>query len=284
MAKAGKLLLTGATGFIGRATVRSLQHTGWTVYQCVRSRMESPEEGKIYLDLNNPAGILEIESHHRFDAIVHLGANVGWAGATGEEMFTPNILATGCLALLARKWNARFVYASAAVVCGVKSEVIDSRTPAVVDNDYALSKYLGEQLVEASHVSNCILRIGGVFGLDGPHHLGLNRAIDGVLKGIPPIQVGKGSALRNYVYVHDVSDTIAFALMKGLTGTHLLAGSEVMSVSQMLEALCETLLPGRRPVITPGPEAMSQVIQLSPDLPKPRGFREALVHIKDAVT
>jgi len=221
-----------------------------------------------------------LENGARFDAIVHLGAHVGLSGATEAEMFAPNILATGCLAFLASQWNAHLVYASTAIVCGVKSEMIDASTPVSADTAYAQSKRLGEQLIEASHAPHCILRIGGVFGSNGPAHLGLNRAIDGALKGNPPIQSGSGAALRNYIYVKDVAEAIVFALQLRLEGTHFLAGSEITSISQMLQTVCDILLPGQQPAMAEWSEAMSQVIEPSMHLPKSRGFREALTDIK----
>lgn len=248
----------------------------------VRASARSLEEGKIYLDLNNPAEILATENGARFDAIVHLGACIGWSGAMEAEMFAPNVLATGCLAFLASQWNAHLVYASTAIVCGVKSEKIDVTTPVNADTAYAKSKRLGEQLIEASHVPHCILRIGGVFGANGPAHLGLNRAIDGAMKGNPPTQSGSGFALRNYIYVKDVAEAIVFALHQHLEGTHLIAGYEVMPLNEMLQAICDTFLPGQKPVVADGPEVINQLIEPSKYFPKARGFCEALTDIKGA--
>jgi len=141
------LLVTGATGFIGRVTVASLEQTGWSVTRGARPEGRSLEDGEIYLDLNNPTEILALENSTHFDAIVHLGAHVGLFGGSEVKMFLPNILATGFLALLANRWNAHLVYASTAIVCGVKSESIKAGTPISADTAYAHSKYLGEQLI-----------------------------------------------------------------------------------------------------------------------------------------
>lgn len=280
MDKDKSVLITGATGFIGRATVAGLEQAGWAVTRGIRSTGRTLENGEVYLDLANPAAILALRSRVRFDAIVHLGANVGLSGVSEAELFTPNVLASGCLAFLARQWNSHMIFASTVIVGGVKAERIDADTPVAPDTAYARSKWLGEQIIKASCVHHCILRIAGVFGSGGPGHLGLNRAIDGAIKGVLPIQNGLGGALRNYVYVKDVAQAIVFALNSRLEGTHLLAGNEVIPVSQMLQAICNTFLPGQQPAIADGQEAMNQVIQPSPHLPKTRGFREALADIK----
>jgi UDP-glucose 4-epimerase len=276
------VLVTGAAGFIGRAAVTSLEQAGWIVTKAVRTGDQFRGSGYIILDLANPATILSMANEAHFDAIVHLGANVNLLCVDGLEMFAPNTLATGCLAYLAKQWNAQLIYASTAIVCGAKKEAIDATSIVAVDTAYAQSKWLGEQLLVASYAHHCTLRIGGVFGANGPVHLGVNRAIAEAINGVVPTQIGCGGALRNYIYVKDVASAIAIALQERLNGTHLLAGSEVKSVSQMLQEICNTFLQGQQPAIVNGQEAMNQVIQPSPYLPRTRGFCEALNDIKTA--
>ncbi|MFZ3088700.1 MAG: NAD(P)-dependent oxidoreductase [Methylotenera sp.] len=274
------VLVTGATGFIGRATVAALAEAGWQVTQGSRLVSKTMEQGTVYLDLADPATLLALAKGARFDAIVHLGAHVGWSGEAESEMFVPNVLSTGCLAYLASLWDSHLIFASAAIVHGVRNEIIDSDSQICPDTAYAKSKWLGEQLLAASNVKYSVLRIAGVFGCDGPAHLGLNRAIDGAIRGEPPLQIGSGTALRNYVYVKDVAQAIVYTLQKRLLGTHLLSGHEIVSVSDMLQQVCDMFMPGLHPVIKDGPQALNQVITPSTFLPKTRGFREALNDIK----
>lgn len=280
MGAAKKVLVTGATGFIGRATVSALADAGWQITQGLRSASEKMVPGIVRLDLSKPETLLALAAGPRFDAIVHLGAHVGWSGETESEMFVPNVLSTGCLAYLANLWDAHLIYASAAIVHGVRNETINPDSPVCPDTAYAKSKWLGEQLLAASHTHHCVLRIAGVFGAGGPAHLGLNRAIDGAIKGELPLQIGSGAALRNYIYVKDVAQAIVHALQEQLAGTHLLAGHEVMPVSAMLQEICDIFCPGSHPVIKDGSQAMSQVIKTSTSLPKSLGFREALIDIR----
>ena len=280
MNQSNRVLVTGAGGFIGRATVSDLKAAGFSVTLGVRSGYESERTDLIAIDLAKPDAILELVDKVRFDAIVHLGAQIGWSGATEAEMYVPNVLSTGCLAALAAHWSAYFVFASAAIVCGIKTEIIEENSTVLADSPYARSKWLGEQLLAASHVSHCNLRIGGVFGAQSPSHLGLNRAIAGAVSGVAPTQIGTGIAQRNYVYVQDVARAITFALRERLQGTHLLAGSESLTISQMMESICNTFLPGQHPEVKEGPEASNQVIMPSPALPETRSFLEALVEIR----
>ena len=280
MAATKTVLVTGATGFLGRATVPALAEAGWQITRGSRSAAEPLAKGVVRLDLAEPATLLALAKQARFDAIVHLGARVGWTSETEAELFVPNVLATGCLAYLAGLWDARLIFASAAIVHGVRQETIESDSPLCPDTAYAKSKWLGEQLLATSNTKHCVLRIAGVFGANGPVHLGLNRAIGGAIKGEPPLQIGSGKALRSYVYAKDVAQAIVYALQEHLGGIHLLAGHEVISISEMLQAVCDTFSPGQHPVVKGGPEAMNQVVKPSTFLPATRGFREALIDIR----
>ena len=277
------VLITGATGFVGRATDAALADAGWKITQGARSMGVSVTPGVVHIDLADPITILALAQGPRYDAIVHLGAQIGWSGASESEMYAPNVLATGCLAYLAGLWDAHLIYASTAIVYGARNEAISSESPVCPDTAYAKSKWLGEQLLEASNARHCILRIAGVFGNNGPAHLGLNHAIEGAIKGEPPLQVGSGSALRNYVYVKDVAQAIVYALRVRAMGTHLLAGHEIISVGEMLKQVCDILAPGMHPVVKSGVQAMNQVVVPSAFLPKTRSFRASLIDIREEI-
>lgn len=274
------VLVTGATGFIGRATVNAVASAGWKTVKASRSAGASRPEGSAWLDLADPATLFAMAGKVRFDAIVHLGARVGLADETESELYVPNVLSTGCLAYLARLWDAHLIFASTAIVHGSRQETIQADSPLCLDTAYARSKWLAEQLIAASGARHCVLRIAGVFGSSGPAHLGLNRAIDAIGNGIPPLVIGSGKALRNYIYVKDAAEAIVCALRKGIEGTHLLAGHEVLSIGEMMRELCNAFLPGWHPATKDGPEASNQVIRPSAFLPVTRGFRDALADMR----
>jgi nucleoside-diphosphate-sugar epimerase len=275
------VLVTGATGFIGRATVAALSGAGWTVTQGSRSSGANTARDTVNLDLADASTVLALAKGSRFDAIVHLGAHVGLSETTEATMFAPNILSTGCLAYLANLWDAHMLYSSTAIVHGVRCARIEQDSPLSTDTAYARSKWLGEQLLTASGAQHCVLRIAGVFGSTGPAHLGLNRAIDGATKGESPVQVGDGRALRNYIYVKDVAQAIVHAVEERLSGAHLLAGHEIVSLGEMLQQVCDTFMPGSHPVSKDGPQATDQLVTPSSSLPMTRSFREALIDIRD---
>ena len=277
----GKLaLVTGYGGFLGRHTVDALAVDGWQVVLAGRTPPE--DQGRsafLNMDLEKPEQILELRDKCHPDAIVHLACRVGWGGETEQQLFTPNVLATGCIAHLAKQWNARMVFASAAIVHGATTQRITPESPLQPDTAYARSKLLGEQLVSAAGIHFCTLRMGGLFGPAGPGHLGLNRAIDGAIGGTPPTVAGSGEAQRNYLYVKDAAAAVASVLSQQTSGVHLLAGHESLSILEMLQQVSEVFLEGRNPEFADGGPARDQIISSSGALPQGRGFRQALTDI-----
>ena len=272
------VLVTGAQGFLGRQVVAHLNAAGWPVLGAAR---RIPGEGPgVRLDLDAPELASHLERLPQIDSIVHLAAKVDFGVSEVSPLFQTNVVATALLAEFARRRGIRLVFASTALVAGVGAERIDASTPPNPDTPYARSKWLAESLIEASGVDAAILRIGGIFGLYGPGHLGLNRALAGVLAGTPPTVVGAGTALRNYVSVADVAAIILDVIARRVSGTHLVAGSEVSSVGGMLDSICKVFLPGVSPQHQDGAPGKDQVIEASSALLRARPFRAALECIR----
>lgn len=272
-----KALVTGASGFIGQATVKGLESNGWLVIPAYRT--VTGAHG-MKLDFESPSIFSDLLSIGQVDAIVHLGTKVGFGQEPLHDLFLANVAATSSLAALARHINAHFVFASAALIAGTRQLLVNDKTAENPDTPYMQSKQLAEQVIEASGIDATILRIGGVFGLNGPVHLGLNRAIQSAVCGQTPVQVGNGSARRNYAYVKDVAAIIVDVLERKITGRHLVAGTETLTVKEMLQTVCDVFLPGQSPLLKLGDEAADQVIMPSASLLPTRSFKSALLDMK----
>jgi len=276
-----RVLITGANGFIGSTLLRRLADTKWEVIPL--NRKSSRLKNEVVLDFCDEDFFVKIDSLPKVDAVIHLGARIDWGGSSRTDLFVPNVLATAELARWSNKIGAYLIFASTAIICGLDNPYIKSDSKPKIDSDYGYSKWLAEELIRMSGVKYAILRIGGAFGRNGPKHLSLNRSIDNALNGIRPIQYGAGNQKRNYIYVEDLADILLYCLENRIEGTHLIAGSNTNTVSEMLETICHILLPDKNPEYKSGDNSHDQIIEHSQALLKGRSFENAIFDLKKAV-
>ncbi len=279
------VLVTGASGFIGGALVRILSRVGsqidYKVIPMVRKPSGLPNE--VVLDFEDSDFGREIRKMQPVDAIVHLGAKVdiGAEFTWSNSLHSSNVLATSILARWAGDIGAYFIFTSTVIVHGTQTSEITASTGINLDTGYADSKWLAEKSIELLEPEHLILRLAGVYGNNGPEHLGINKAITQAQNGEIPTLTGDGAGKRNYIYVADLAKLLLFCLKSRITGTHLVAGTEVISIAEMLQMICDTFLPGTQPIRNAGPRGRDQIVEHSKELHwRMKGFEEALRNMK----
>jgi len=130
------------------------------------------------------------------------------------------------------------------------------------DTNYGKSKLYADELIQASGCNFTILRYGGIFGLNGPDHLGINSAINNSVEGTVPSLIGTGDAIRNYIYVKDAAQALVKCFEEEITGIHYLGGEE-KTIKSMLNDICDVFILGRKPEHIEGEEAVDQIIEKS---------------------
>lgn len=275
-----KILLTGSTGFVGRHLGGLLKSAGHIVYPLVRRPTLCP--GEIIWDFKNapPQGVPD------FDILIHLAAQVNFDPAVDLGIYQANTLATAHLAELTRLRKALFILASTVAVHG-DSPVIAQDTPIRPMSPYAVSKYLAEELVSLTLEKYLILRIGGIYGLDGPSHLTLNRSLnEAYYHKAAPLLKGSGQVLRNYIYVQDVARWIMTLVEEKERGICrkknilYLAGPETLTIKDYLTSVARTLSDSQGPVVEDGLEAGDCVIRATPVELSLTTFDEYLISLR----
>jgi UDP-glucose 4-epimerase len=279
-----KVLITGSTGFVGRHLVPLLETAGHEMFHLVRNKKRLEHEFVWDFKGPLPGGIPEC------DAIIHLAAYVDFSLNLNVAQYNINTISTIKLSAYSNARNAHFILASMAGIHGSRHTLIDIDTPINPENHYAMSKYLAEEVVRTSVDNYSILRIGGIYGLDGPAHLELNNSInDAVYRKQTPVLKGSGKAKRNYICVLDVARWILSLVgqCRAATGstkdniqeTIYMAGPEIMSIEDYLQTLVETALPGRQIEKLEGAEAKDLVITESPAPFNMMAFRQYITSL-----
>ena len=252
---------------------------GWEVVEALHGTILI--DGDVHtFDLNNPETIKVLKILGPLDAIIHLGCKVGWNGEKTGDLRAANVDATCELAKIAVEKNAKIIFASAAIVCGSKTSLINSDSSLHPDTPYAESKLEAERIIIKAKTNHCILRFCGLWGEGGPEHLMLNRAINKALDGKVPTIYGSGRAMRNYLYVMDAAEIVIDSLKEEKQGTYLVGGAERLSISEMLQKVCQVFLPGQVPKHVEHEEVLDQIIESTYTILNKMTFHEALIGIK----
>lgn len=176
------VLVTGAFGLVGSATVKRLAADGRNV---VATDLDVPENRKAaadlppgvdvrYADLTNPAEVDALIAAVQPAAIIHLAAIIApFCYARAALARKVSVDATGHLvrAAEAQEPPPRFVQASSIAVYGARNPhhvtgVLSADTPMHPTDLYGTHKAEAEQLVRDSSLDWVVLRLGGVLTVE----------------------------------------------------------------------------------------------------------------------
>lgn len=275
-----RILLTGRTGFTGRALMPMLEASGHDVFPVVRGGGETGRD--VQWDLSSP----HPPNLPPFEVLIHLAARVDFGKDLDPTLYRVNTVATMYLASAARERKAYFILASTVGVHGADQECLDEAAPIKPATHYAMSKYLAEEAVKSQKIPYSILRISGIYGLDGPSHLGLNHAIYAAFhRGEKPVLRGPGKAMRNYICVTDAARWIDYLVKRyeclsqkssGPEETLYLAGPEVISIEEYLTQVAKAFLPGEEILRQEGTENGDLIVKAASFPFEPLTFRKYL--------
>jgi len=274
-----RVIISGASGFTGRAAVEDFISNGWEVIPLVRKPCGLPNE--CIIDLIEENCFDKLSLLPKSEVIIHLASKVDFSSNASPSCFLPtSSVLTSYLSQLAKKWSSHLIFTSGIIVYG-NIEYIDNFSLPKPNNEYGKAKLIAENIIKSEDISHTILRIAGIYGYNGPNHLGLNKAITSSIdNAVVPILKGNGSAKRNYIFVNDLVKVIRLCAEEKIQGTHLLGGSEAISIRKMLEAICETILDGAKLTLEKGGESKSIVVKTSNVFPKCQSFIHSLNEIK----
>ncbi len=196
-----RLLVTGSSGFLGRA-LQPLLPPAWDVVALRRVPTADAGCQREYADI---AELLA--SERGFDAVLHLAAQIAVprAGPTGYLAANVDLPS----ALVQAYPDARHVLASSvSVFGGVDALPVTMRTPCRPEHPYGRSKLAGEQVV-ATAPSHAIVRFSSLLGRGMHANTFVPRIIADARSHRRITLLGTGERLQNYL---DVRDAAAMSL------------------------------------------------------------------------
>lgn len=237
-----KVLVTGATSMIGRATVQELLKRGHHVRVFQR--------GESDLDVETVRG--DIRDNKRVsasavgcDVVVHAAAKVGLVGDYAE-FYDINVTGTENVLNAAVDAGCRgFVYVSSPSVSYSRTPVNGGVNPPAIDDvlgHYSKTKSLAERLVTIeSRIATVAIRPHLVWGVGDSQLVGriVDRAINQRL-----VLVNNGEAVVDTTYIDNVADALVAATER--IGVHhdlhgkalVVSNGEPRTVASLVQSIC----------------------------------------------
>lgn len=229
-----KMLITGGAGFVGSHLCDKYVNDGNEVI-CLDtgdlSNVSHLLENKKYFrkattDITDWLSLSHFIGSERFDAIIHLAAQIRVDRAISNPSFTWRVNVDGTYNLLesARMFNVKkFLFASSSEIYGSAQYVpINEEHPLGSDSVYGATKIAGDRLCNA-YAKTYGMDIGILrpFNIYGPRQTAgvISIFIDKVLKGISPSIQGDGSQSRDYIYIDDIVSAYNCMLYSKFPGT-----------------------------------------------------------------
>lgn len=237
-----KLLLTGATGFLGR---NILPHLSKNYDVTSTGRSENSEFEHRYIQCNLAEEKLPDEKVQHWDVVIHAAGKAHVVPQTDEEkkaFFDVNLEGTKNLAeSLEANPPKAFVFISTIAVYGLEYGVdITEDAPFSAEDPYGVSKIRAEQFLtkwaNKHGVNLSILRLPLVAGPDAPGNLGA------MVKGIQTgkyLRIGNGNAKKSMVWAADIAHAIPN--LENVSGVYNLTDGHDPSFKELEDAIVKKL-------------------------------------------
>jgi nucleoside-diphosphate-sugar epimerase len=232
-AKPERVVILGASGFLGRALHAALSRAG----------VEVIGHSSRTLDLTRPEALPALDPVLAAGtALVLASALTPDRGQTPATFLANTTMATNLAAYLEGRAFGSLAYVGSDAVYGFGDEAVTEETPVAPAGYYALGKYAAERVMDcaarAASVPLLILRVTGVYGPGDPHaSYGPNAFARSLARDRSVRIFGAGEEERDHVFVDDVAAVTADLLRSGAAGIYNVATGQSRSFADVVKTI-----------------------------------------------
>jgi UDP-glucose 4-epimerase len=243
---AGRIVITGGTGFLGRATAAAFAGRGHPVTVVDFKAHPDPTIRSVVGDLTDTAMVADALSGGDVAGVVHFAAitsvlrSIEHPGA----VYQANVAVTQELLERCRQTGVgRFIMASTNAVIGDAGyATMDEAAPMRPLTPYGATKAACEMLLSgyagAYGMGTCALRFTNIYGPGMQHKDSfVARMMRAALAGSGIQIYGDGLQRRDLVHVDDAVQGVLAAWQRSLTGTAIIGSGQSVTVLELVDAV-----------------------------------------------
>jgi len=277
----GRLVVLGATGFVGGHVVDRARELGWEVLGLSSKDM----------DLASPNGAEMLSAILRDgDTVVHGAAIVPARNAV--EVSQNLVVTQSVVDAIAGYEIAQLVVISSDAVYGSESGIITEGSACSPDSMHGIMSLAREMMCrEVKTPVFTIVRPAPIYGVGDPHKsYGPNRFIGQMVDSGEITLFGEGAAMRDHVLIDDVAEVIVRTITARESAVINIASGQSISFAALAELVCQLGPDGSRIAVV-GSESsptfrsydISNLVRFIPDfepVPPAVGMRKVVAAIQ----
>ena len=243
-----KILVTGATGFVGSHVLKKLAGK-YAADQIVILSGSSP----VGCFQTIPALDYQFSSEHLvengcedIEVVIHIGAFIPKTSIDADNLIqtTGNISGTEKLLLAIDELPhvKKIIYVSTVDVYGIPKGPLSEESLPSPHTLYGWSKLYCEKMVTSfcldKGITYEILRLGHVYGEgEEKYRKVIPTMIRNAINDEPICILGSGKSVRSFIYIEDVAEAIVNAIEYVQSDTIVIAGSEAVTINELAKMI-----------------------------------------------
>jgi len=206
-----RILLSGATGFLGKHLFRHFEKMGHEVFGTAnRAQVDAPI---FYCDIRDQLAVEDIFHRVQPEIVIHCAAISSVTSSVAQDYYSVNTVGTENMihATLALPHQARFMFISTAGVYGNQdTDLLHEELCPKPVHHYGMSKFCAERVLMnyAERINYTIIRPFNIIGEGQSGDFIMPKLVNAFHNRLPEVYLGNIDVFRDYIDIYDACNLI----------------------------------------------------------------------------